>query len=149
MAGIISTAIEDRPIYFAMTTQAFDTLKLRPYLLRQGVASKLSNGALADDPASGIAELGPEYQQVTRFVDVQRTDTLLNDVYIHRGGFPDDWTRWPDAGTENVPAFYAATYTALAAAYHSDGLPRQTEDSIRNALRFSRLPNLRLQATTE
>ncbi|MFO7260905.1 MAG: DUF2723 domain-containing protein, partial [bacterium] len=39
---IISSSIDDRPIYFATTTQAYDELNLWPYLIRQGVAFKLN-----------------------------------------------------------------------------------------------------------
>src|SRR5690606_6234336 len=44
LAAMITTAIDDRPIYFAMTTQAYEDLSLRPYLIRQGLAFKLNNG---------------------------------------------------------------------------------------------------------
>ena len=89
LGSIIQTAIADRPIYFAMTTQAYEELSLRPYLIRQGVAFKLNNGPVVADSIRGILPTPPS--QIGSFtgpwIDLPRTEALVTDVFQHRGGF--------------------------------------------------------------
>ena len=54
MAAIIQTSLGDRPVYFAMTTAAYDELRLRPFLIRQGVAFKLSAEPVVADSVNGF-----------------------------------------------------------------------------------------------
>ena len=42
--SIISTALEDRPIYFASSGNAASELGLTPFIVRQGLAFKLNRG---------------------------------------------------------------------------------------------------------
>jgi hypothetical protein len=53
---------------------------------------------------------------IGEWVDVERTRTLLEDVFIHRGGLPDEWTHWPDLATIGIPSYYGWAYLALAQA---------------------------------
>jgi hypothetical protein len=108
MASIINASLDDRPVYFAMTTQAFETLGLRPYLVRHGLANRLTAGRTAVDEASGIMALAPS--QISAFlgtyVDVPRTQELMDNVFLHRSGFPDRWGHWVDAATDQIPLYY-------------------------------------------
>jgi hypothetical protein len=49
-------------------------------------------------------------------VDVDRTTTLFDEVFVHRGGVPDEWDHWPDRSTLGIPSYYAWGYIALAQA---------------------------------
>jgi hypothetical protein len=50
------------------------------------------------------------------WVDLPRTHTLLEQVFVHRTGLPDEWTHWPDLATIGIPNYYAWSYLALAQA---------------------------------
>jgi hypothetical protein len=122
LATILFNSIEDRPIYFAMTTQAYQELNLRDFLIRQGLALKLNNGTPTADPARGLHELPPQLAaQLNRFIDVGRTEELMANVFVHRGGFPDRWTHWVDPATDQIPAYYGYTHYALASVYEHIG----------------------------
>jgi hypothetical protein len=115
MAQIIDAAMDDRPIYFAMTTQAYEELALRPFLIRQGVALKLNDGVVSSDPARGIHEVPPSQVAsiVGPWMDVPRTELLISEVFMHRGGIPEAWGHWADSATEGIPAYYGYTHMGL------------------------------------
>ena len=122
MAAIITTSIEDRPIYFASTTQAYRKLNLTPQLIRRGVALKLAGQPVVDDPASGIIPLPTAYQGVLgSYVDVAVSDSLLWNVYHHHSGFPDEWNKWVDQSTQGIPFYYWHAHLAAAAGHAMSG----------------------------
>ena len=123
LAQIINTSLEDRPIYFASTTNAFDNLGLGQYLIRQGVAFKLNNGPVTPDPARGLIAMPPsELQAISGpFIDLGRTEKLLNEIFIHRKGFPEEWDFWVDVATQNIPYYYFATHLITAQAWSVAG----------------------------
>jgi hypothetical protein len=55
------------------------------------------------------------------WVDVTRTETLVEEVFVHSSGIPDDWEHWPDEATIGIPNYYAWTHLALAQAYLQAG----------------------------
>jgi hypothetical protein len=115
LLNIIQTALGDRPVYFATTTQAYDRIGLRDHLIRQGLALKVSDRPLEADPERGILPVPEMIQVPERFIDLPRTDSLLWDVYVHRTGIPDAWPFWPEPSTTNIPWYYVfAHYTAYA-----------------------------------
>jgi hypothetical protein len=115
LLNIIQSAMGDRPIYFATTTQAFDRIGLTPHLVREGLALKVYNGSLAGDPERGIHPMPDMLQVPERFIDLPRTEALIWDVFVHRGGIPDEWAFWPEPSTTNIPWYYVfAHYTAYA-----------------------------------
>ncbi|MGH7574341.1 MAG: protein O-mannosyl-transferase family, partial [Longimicrobiales bacterium] len=144
MASMIHTAIGDRPIYFAMTTRAYEELNLRPYLVRQGVALKLNNGPVEPDSARGIfAVPAGDLALGAPYIDLPRTETLVSDVFVHRGGFPDDWGHWVDSASEQVPFYYAVTHYGLGQVYQHLGYETRAESHYRAGERFLRLSNAR------
>ena len=155
LAQIINASLGDRPIYFAMTTAAFENLNLYPYLLRQGVALKLHDGPLADDPARGIARvpqelLGESLARLTGpYMDVTRTEQLLSSVFVHHDGFPADWGHWVDAATDGIPAYYGYTHLGLAAVYQSLGQEALFTKHREQAEEWLRLSNVRPQAVAD
>ncbi|MGH7444663.1 MAG: hypothetical protein ACREKM_07290, partial [Longimicrobiales bacterium] len=118
LAAMITTAIDDRPVYFSMTTQAYDDLSLRPYLIRQGLAFKLNNGPVQPDPARGLYQVPDDgtgfSAMVGPYLDLPRTEKLLDEVFVHRGGFPDEWDHWADRATTGIPNYYGIAHYAAA-----------------------------------
>ncbi|MEX2465638.1 MAG: DUF2723 domain-containing protein [Gemmatimonadota bacterium] len=115
--SLINDAIGERPIYFASSGNAAISLGMRDHLVRQGLAFKLHNGTLSE-AREGFVRMAPSpYTSVTGdWVDVPRTSTLFDDVFMHRSGIPDDWSHWPDLATIGIPNYYSWGYLALTQA---------------------------------
>ncbi|NJD09021.1 MAG: DUF2723 domain-containing protein [Gemmatimonadetes bacterium] len=152
LAQIVSAALEDRPIYFAMTTAAYENLKLYPFLIRQGVAFKLHDGPLREDTVRGIRRIPSELlprqlgSLMGPFMDVPRTEELLSKVFVHSHGFPDEWGHWVDSATDGSPAYYAYTHLGLAAVYQAMGDTTRSRIHQGQTERFLRLANVRTDA---
>ncbi len=130
---IVLNSLDDRPIYFASTTQAYEELNLGSYILRQGVAYKLIDGPIEADAAKGIISMPRELQPATGPVlDVNRTALLVDSVFVHHPGFPDDFGAWVDGATQQIPMYYGYTHWGLAQAYATMG------DTIRSAYHMQR-----------
>ncbi len=116
--NLINDSIGERPIYFASSGNAASSLGLRSYLVREGLAFRLNNGVIAIDEARGIVRMAESpYIGVTGdWIDVDRTTALFDQVFVHRGGVPDEWAHWPDRSTLGIPSYYAWGYIALAQA---------------------------------
>jgi len=145
MAQIIAQSIDDRPIYFAMTTQAYEELNLRPFLIRQGVALKLNNGPVIPSQLTGIFEV-PQSQItgiIGPYIDVPRTEKLLSEVFMHRGGFPTKWGHWADAATDGIPAYYGYSHMGLAMVYAANGQQTLSDDHMARGEAWLRLANQR------
>jgi len=149
MARMIQESLGDRPIHFAMTTQAYQDLRLRPYLIRQGVAYKLNDGPVVADSTTGIwAAPDERMASITGpYLDVKRTEDLVTNVFLHRGGFPDEWTHWGDSATEGIPFYYGFTHYGLAQAYIALGNPAAAEAHTRRAEQFLNLGYVREEAS--
>ena len=144
MAQIIQS-LNDRPIYFAMTTQAYEDLHLRRFLIRQGVALKLNNGPVTPDPARGIYAV-PESQItgiIGPYIDVPRTEKLLSEVFMHRGEFPHGWTHWVDSATDGIPAYYGYSHMGLAFVYDAIGEKESADRHMARAEQWLKLANQR------
>ena len=110
----ISNSLGDRPVYFASSGSAASAFGLRPYVVRQGLAFRLWTGTPEGVPGvvrntdasvlTGV--VGP-------WIDVERTRVLAEEVYVHRGGIPDEWEYWPDLSTVGIPNYYSWVYYAL------------------------------------
>jgi hypothetical protein len=145
LAYIIQASLGDRPIYFAMTTQAYEELNLRPYLIRQGVALKLNEGPVEADPGRGIYQVPPSQLSplIGPWIDLPRTEALLTDVFMHRGGFPHEWGHWVDAATDAIPAYYGYSHYGMAVVYESIGESAAAERHSAVADTWMRLANQR------
>jgi hypothetical protein len=148
MAAIIQTALGDRPVYYAMTTASYDELRLRPHLIRQGVAYKLSPQPVQADSVNGIFQPADPRVAATigANIDVPRTEKLVTDVYLHRGGFPSTWGHWVDSATEGIPFYYAFTHLALHYAYQTMGNEQGALKHEQRYQEFMRLGNVREDA---
>jgi hypothetical protein len=145
LAQIIDSSLGDRPIYFAMTTQAYDELNLRPFLIRQGVAMKLNDGPVQADVGRGIYQV-PESQLspvIGPYIDVVRTEKLLTDVFMHRGGLPEKWGHWVDSATDGIPAYYGYSHMGLGFVYQAHGQTADAERHMQIGEKWLRLANQR------
>jgi len=117
--SMISSSLGDRPVYFASSGNAAASLGLDRYLVRQGVAFKLNPGALdSTAPPGGFVPMpasSPLNAVTGSWVDVPRTSTLVEEVFVHRSDLPA-WDHWPDHSTLGIPNYYAWSYYALAQA---------------------------------
>ena len=115
---LIISAIGERPIYFASSGNAATSLGVNRYLVRQGLAFRLHNGPLEQEAPDGVMQMNSTaYSNIIGgWVDLPRTLTLLEQVFVHRTGLPDEWTHWPDLATIGIPNYYAWSYLALAQA---------------------------------
>jgi hypothetical protein len=120
---LINSSIAERPIYFASSGNAASSLGLDAYLIRQGLAFKLSPTPLDAGTPEGVVRLARSpYTGVTGdWVDVPRTRALTDQVFIHSTGIPDEWTHWPDESTLGIPNYYAWAYLALTQAAMQSG----------------------------
>jgi Protein O-mannosyl-transferase TMEM260-like len=118
--SLINQVIDERPVYFASSGNAASELGVNDYLVREGLAFRLKNGMPegVEEGEDGVVRMqaSPYVSVVGNWVDVPRTRTLLDDVFIHRSGIPDGWTHWPDIATIGIPNYYAWAYLALTAA---------------------------------
>jgi hypothetical protein len=113
--SVIANSIGERPIYFASSGGASSTLGLDGYNVRQGLAFRLYPGNPATDTTGAIEAMPPtaQFTPYTGFwVDMTRTERLMADVFVHRGGIPD-WDHWPDHSTVGIPNYYAWAYLGL------------------------------------
>ncbi len=116
--AILDASLGDRPIYFASSGDAPSRLGLREHLIRQGLAYRLYDGDLSVEAPPGVVRTAgtPLEVVIGPWVDVPRTRTLAEDVFMHRTGIPDEWDHWPDHSTIGIPNYYAWVYYALAQA---------------------------------
>ena len=114
--AIITRAIQDRPIYFASTTNAYERLGLSGFLVRQGLAFRVRPQDLDSQPIPGVLDMESSFliSVIGTRVDVERTRTLAWEVFHHREGFPESWDFWPDHPTLGIPNYYAWVHYALA-----------------------------------
>jgi hypothetical protein len=122
--SILNNAIGDRPVYFASSGNAAQSLGLEPYLVRQGLAFRVADEPLVRDSLpEGIVAMPPgsPLTSVTGiYVDAERSGRLADEVFVHRGNLPD-WDHWPDPSTVGIPNYYAWVYYALAQAAWEQG----------------------------
>ena len=114
---LMSQTIGHRPIYFASSGNAAAELGVQPYLVRQGLAFKLHNRPRSANGPDGVVPIADSPLRVVTgpAVDVQRTEQLMDQVFVHRTGLPR-WDHWPDNSTIGIPNYYAWSYYALAQA---------------------------------
>jgi hypothetical protein len=111
---LLVESIEDRPIYFASSGNAAISLGVQPYLVRQGLAFRLHDGPLEGNELGFERLEASPYTPVTGdWIDPQRTKLLAEEVFVHRGGLPDEWDHWPDIATLGIPNYYSWVYLAL------------------------------------
>ncbi len=133
LLNIVQAALGDRPIYFATTTQAYNRVGLGRNLTRHGIALKLSPEPVQPDAARGLFALPETVQLPGDYIDLPRTDSLVWNVFVHRGGIPDEWAFWPEPSTTNIPYYYAYAHYAAYAAHSLKGEQERAERHVERA----------------
>jgi hypothetical protein len=108
---MIQGAWDDRPIYFAATTNTHLELGLVQQTSRQGMAYKL----MGPDETAGLLAMpmDPSVLQFTGgYFDVQRNTELLDRTFMFRN-MPERAV-WADDATRNIPMQYYYAYAARA-----------------------------------
>ena len=142
MTAILTHAINDRPIYYATTTQTYDDLNLGKFLIRQGVAFKLNDGPV--QPSAAIVPQPAEspYSAVTGpYLDLPRSDALIWRVFVHSNGFPETRTHWVDKATQGIPYYYAYAHIAAAQAHAVLGQQAEVQRHMKRAEVWMTLAN--------
>jgi hypothetical protein len=139
--AIISSAIGDRPVYFASSGNAAGQLGLTPFLVRQGLAFRLNEG-VPDPVALGeVVELPVSaFTNVTgTYLDARRTQVLASEVFLHRSGLPDDWPWWPWRAVLGIPSYYSWVHYALYQWALQEGDTGEAEHQLGRAEAWARL----------
>jgi hypothetical protein len=120
---MLMESIDERPVYFASSGNAASSLGVNEYLVRQGLAFKLSPEPLQAGLPDGPMRMTPSpYNNIIgAWVDVGRTRALVEQVFVHRTGIPDGWDHWPDESTIGIPNYYAWAHLALAQSFLQAG----------------------------
>jgi hypothetical protein len=113
---LIRNSWGDRPIYFAMTTNAHRNLGLASFVARQGLAFKLVGPAeVAANPGLVAMPDDPVWGPILgAYIDVPRTRQLLWNEFVYRD-LPGT-SVWPDDATRGIPTYYGYAFSALAQA---------------------------------
>jgi hypothetical protein len=111
--SIVKQAWGDRPIYFAVTTNAHRKLGLDPFTLRQGVAFKLVTPEQAAAVGAVKMPQNLPYSPIFgAYLDVPRTQKLLNGVFEY--GDLQVRPHWTDDATRGIPTYYGYAFISLA-----------------------------------
>lgn len=104
-----------RPIYLSRTTGDFgERMGLTSYLLNQGMVRRLMPEPI--QPRIGIVRAG-----MLGWVDVERTRTLLFDVYHGESAARERPFGWIDRPSESILALYAILYASFVEILSSPG----------------------------
>lgn len=139
--SIIASALGDRPVYFASSGNAAEHLGLRPYVVREGLAFRLSPGLPDPETMPGIVELLPSpLTSVTgTWLDAERTRQLSWEVFLHRSGLPDGWDFWPHRAVLGIPSYYAWAHYALYQAAIQEGQDDTAQGNLERAEAWARV----------
>jgi tetratricopeptide (TPR) repeat protein len=121
---VIRKNLGSRPIYFSVTVPDDAKVSLTPYLVREGIADRLREQRIED-----LARQGRQYMPMQaperEWIDVPRTELLLETVYHYRG--LDDESVFKDGTARALTGNYGATFLQLAAAQARQG---RTQEAI-------------------
>jgi hypothetical protein len=110
---VLRKNMDQRPIYFSVTVPEEAKVGLRDHLVREGIVDRIHAR-----PASELARAGgqvvPMQPPETSWIDIPRTQELLDDVYLFRGVQDEDV--YKDGTARALIGNYGATWLQLASA---------------------------------
>jgi len=110
---LIKDNLGKRPIYFSRTTGGYpDDMGFTPYLVNQGLARKIMPAPVRPKP-------GLVFDQRLGWMDLDRTRTLLLDVYHSESVARKRPLGWVDRPSESMLIVYGLTYAVFADAVRS------------------------------
>jgi hypothetical protein len=81
---------------------------------------------------------GPLNSVTGRFVDMERSALLAEEVFVHRSELPA-WSHWPDESTVGIPNYYAWVYYALYQGAFVEGAEEEAEGFLRKGEAWTQL----------
>ena len=119
VAAIVQANLGQRPIHFMTPAPALFTLGLQAYTVREGLTWRLTDHPEQSAPGGAVVPMpqGEAAAAYGAYVDVGRTDTLADEVWLRRGRIADPAAPWVDAPNASVPGNYAVALSALAQAH--------------------------------
>lgn len=130
-AAMLQATLGERPVYFMPGAREVNALGLHRQTLRTGLTWEIPAEPLV--MRNGVeplpdARLSP---MAGAAVDLQLTDTLLWEVYRHRGRVLDADAPWVDAAVANIPWQYALAHLAAGEGHLQRGGDRAAERHFR------------------
>lgn len=118
VAAILQATLGERPIHFMALTPRITKLGLFDYTVRHGLTFKIHNGPVRADPDRRIVAMPrTAWSPVTgAYVDLERTDMLVWNLFLRRGRLLDVDAPWAD-GAVTIPGFYTSLHYAAARAH--------------------------------
>ncbi|MGH7587599.1 MAG: tetratricopeptide repeat protein, partial [Gemmatimonadota bacterium] len=110
---VLRKNIEQRPIYFSVTVPEEAKVGLRDHLVREGIVDRI-HARPASDLARAGEQVVPMQPPETSWIDIQRTEELLEEVYLFRGVQDEDV--YKDGTARALIGNYGATWLQLASA---------------------------------
>ncbi len=127
---LIQDNIGKRPIYISRTTGGYgDAFGLNPFLLGQGMARKLMPDSIRAVP--GVVPI-----RTLGWVDMDRHESLLFDVYHPESAARHRPTGWVDTPSEGILSLYALAYAGYAE--YAAGLLADSATTAADSLREAR-----------
>jgi hypothetical protein len=135
VAAILNATLGKRPIYFAAPNPTLDKLGLSAYSVRTGLTLALPSAPPDPGKTAGlIAVPANELSPVSgAFVDLTMTDTLLHQVFLHRGRLLNPNRPWVDRATTNILLQYAWAHYSVAEALATKGQSAELDHHLREA----------------
>ncbi len=118
VAVILRSSLGQRPVHFMTPSPVVARLGLGPYTVRQGLTWRLSDGPVRAAAGERIVAMPRQAEgSFGAYVDVTRTDTLADEVWLRRGRVADPRAPWVDSANASIPWNYAEALFAVAQAH--------------------------------
>ncbi len=122
VAALLRSNLGRRPVHFMTPSPVVAKLGLEPYTVREGLTWRLSDGPVRPAPGERIVALPPsQHGTFGAYVELTRSDTLAEDVWLRRGRVADPRAPWVDSANASIPWNYATALLALAQAHAQVG----------------------------
>jgi hypothetical protein len=140
---LIRDNLGKRPIYFSWSAGGTpdEDLGLTPYLVSEGMVRRLNSGPV--EPGGSIV-----FSRGMGFVDVERSRTLLWDVYRWKSAARARPRGWVDEPSRSILTLYSIIYQGMAGVFRElgDRASATRADSIATAVQQGLLPPRRVAA---
>lgn len=138
ITAILRANMGHRPIHF-MASSSIDKLGLTPYTVRQGLTYRIDESP-GEDHGAALVPMAPEHAAALgAWVDLPRTDTLLEEVYLRRGRITDADAPWADPANDSIPIHYVYAHWAAAQAWALRGDDRMAARHVDRAETWRRV----------
>ena len=118
LLDILRTNKWNKPIYFTTTVPASNRADLTPYLTLEGAVYRV-NPVKASELAKGDENLQPLPQMEDVYINIAKTDSLLNEVYTYKTFFRDK--KGGEEANIRLKSHFAAPYAWLSGTYQNQG----------------------------